>query len=115
MVHKELEMHLIAYNLIRCLMVKLTARCMSAPSNGSGFKGATDAVRQFSPVIAQACAGKRRRALIRKLLAALAGDPVPSAWSPRAPSRQAPPQTLPIVDKAPGTTSSKSPIASHTC
>jgi hypothetical protein len=99
MVHKELEMYLIAYNLIRCLMVEAGA-LHERPIERFSFKGATDAVRQFAPLIAQARAGKRRRALIRKLLAALAGDLVPERpgrREPRAVKRR--PKPYPLLTK----------------
>jgi len=84
MAHKELEMYLIAYNLIRCLMVEAGAR-HDRPIERLSFKGAADALRQFSPVVAQARVGQRRRALIRKLLAVLAGDLVPDRPGRREP------------------------------
>lgn len=99
MVHKELEMHLIAYNLIRCLMVEAAA-LHERPIERLSFKGSVDAVRQFSPLIAQARAGKRRRALIRKLLAAMAGDLVPERpgrREPRAVKRR--PKPYPLLTK----------------
>ena len=99
MVQKELEMYLIAYNLIRCLMVEAGA-LHERPIERFSFKGATDAVRQFTPLIAQARAGKRRRALIRKLLAALAGDLVPERpgrREPRAVKRR--PKPNPVLTK----------------
>jgi hypothetical protein len=84
MAHKELEMYLIAYNLIRCLLVEAGA-VHDRPIERFSFKGAADALRQFTPLVAQARAGKRRRALIRKLLAALAGDLVPDRPGRREP------------------------------
>ena len=70
MAHKELWMYLIAYNMFRCLTVKAGA-LHDRPIERLSFKGAADAARQFSPLVAQARAGKHRRALIRKLLAVL--------------------------------------------
>jgi len=99
MVHKELEMYLIAYNMIRCLMVEAGAR-HDCPIERFSFKGAADAARQFTPAIAQARAGKRRRALIRKLLAVLAADLVPERprrREPRAVKRR--PKPYPLLTK----------------
>src|ERR1041384_3840779 len=47
MLHKELEMFFIAYNLIRVLMMEASAICDVAMERLS-FKGSVDAVRQFS-------------------------------------------------------------------
>jgi len=99
MVHKELEMYLIAYNLIRCLMVQAGA-LHDCPLERFSFKGTADALRQFTPLVAQARAGKRRRALIRKLLAVLADDPVPERpgrREPRAIKRR--PKPYPLLTK----------------
>ena len=96
MAHRELEMYLIGYNLVRCLMVEAGAM-HDRPIERLSFKGSVDAVRQFSPVVAQARAGKRRRALIGKLLAVLAGDLVPERpgrREPRAVKRRPKPYSL---------------------
>jgi hypothetical protein len=99
MAHKELEMYLIAYNLIRCLMVEAGA-LHERPIERFSFKGATDAVRQFSPVDRP---GPRRQTPPRldpKTAGGTGGRSGPGASRPpRAPSRQAPTQTLPIIDK----------------
>jgi len=84
MAHKELEMYLIGYNLIRCLAVEAGA-LHDRPIERFSFKGAVDAVRQFAPLVAQARAGKRRRALLAKLLATLAADLVPHRPGRREP------------------------------
>lgn len=99
MVQKELEMHLIAYNLIRCLLVEASA-LHDRPIERLSFKGTADTLRQFTPLIAQARAGKRRRAMIRKLLAVLAGDLVPERpgrREPRAVKRR--PKPYPLLNK----------------
>jgi IS4 transposase len=53
MVHKELEMFFLAYNLIRCLMVQASAN-QEMPLDRLSFKGTVDATRQFSGAITQA-------------------------------------------------------------
>ena len=59
MVHKELEMFFIAYNLIRCLMVQAGA-INDVPMDRLSFKGTVDSVRQFSCAIAQARSRRSR-------------------------------------------------------
>jgi hypothetical protein len=96
MLHKELEMYLIAYNLIRGLMVEAGA-LHDRPMEHLSFKGSVDTVRQFSPLLAQARAGKRRRALIGKLLAVIAQDVLPDRpgrREPRAVKRRPKPYPL---------------------
>ena len=60
MVHKELEMFLIAYNLIRALGVEASA-IHEVPVNRISFKGTVDASRQYSIAIAQARSKKKQR------------------------------------------------------
>lgn len=84
MIHKELEMFFIAYNLIRCLMVK-ASREYQVDIQRISFKGTVDSVRQFSVAIAQARSGKKQRELIDKLLHTLAADLVPERPGRREP------------------------------
>jgi IS4 transposase len=76
MVHKELEMFFIAYNLIRCLTVQAGA-LHQVPLERLSFKGTVDAVRQFSLAIAQARSKKRQKQLLAQLLEVMARDQVP--------------------------------------
>ena len=62
MVHKELEMHLIAYNLIRSIMGEAACAC-HAPLERLSFKGTLDTARQYSHTIAQIPASYRKRRL----------------------------------------------------
>ena len=90
MLHKELEMFFIAYNLIRCLMVQATASNDVALDRMS-FKGTVDSVRQFSLAIAQARSKKKRNQLIVELLQVIARDQVPerpNRLEPRAVKRR---------------------------
>jgi hypothetical protein len=66
MIHKELELFFIAYNLIRCLMIQAN-RNHQVEVQRLSFKGTVDSVRQFSVGIAQARSGKKQKELINKL------------------------------------------------
>jgi len=76
MLAREILMHLIAYNLIRGLMVEAAAvnDCDVARIS---FKGSIDTVRHFSQVIALAKSRKQATQLTNDLLSALANDLVP--------------------------------------
>jgi hypothetical protein len=84
MIHKELEMHFIAYNLIRCLMIQ-ASQAYAVEVQRLSFKGAVAGVRQFSVAIAQARSGKKQKQLIAKLLHTLAADLVPERPGRREP------------------------------
>ena len=84
MVHKELEMFLIAYNLIRALMAQASA-IHDVPVERISFKGTVDATRQYSIAIAQARSKKKQRELIAELLEVLALDRVPDRPGRREP------------------------------
>jgi hypothetical protein len=66
MIHKELEMFFIAYNLIRCLLLQ-ASRNHAVEVQRLSFKGTVDTVRQFSVAIAQARSRKKQKELIDKL------------------------------------------------
>ena len=51
MVHKELMMHIIAYNLIR-LVMRTAADAYGAPLTRLSFKGTLDTLRQWLPALA---------------------------------------------------------------
>jgi hypothetical protein len=96
MVHKEVEMFLIAYNLVRCLMAQ-AATIHPAPLDRLSFKGTVDAVRQFSVAIAQARSKKKRSQLLGALLEVIARDQVPERpgrREPRAVKRRPKPYQL---------------------
>jgi Transposase DDE domain len=99
MVEKEFVMHLIAYNLIRCVMLE-AARAYEAPLERISFKGSVDSVRQYSLVIAQAHHAKKYRELVRELLRVLAADLVPERphrHEPRAVKRR--PKPYPLLNR----------------
>jgi len=84
MVHKELEMFFIAYNMIRCLMAD-AAKIHDAPIDRLSFKGTVDSVRQFSVAIAQARSQNMRKELVARLLELIAQDQVPDRPGRREP------------------------------
>jgi hypothetical protein len=96
MVHKELEMFLVAYNLIRCLMAQAGAK-HDAPLERLSFKGTVDSVRQYSVALAQARSRKKQRQLLDQLLEIIAHDQVPDRpgrREPRAVKRRPKPHQL---------------------
>lgn len=99
MVHKELEMFLIAYNVIRCLMAEAAA-LHDLPLERLSFKGTVDATRQFSIAIAQARSKKMQKKLLARLLETIASDPVPDRpgrREPRAVKRR--PKPFPLLNQ----------------
>lgn len=77
MIERELGMHFVAYNLIRCVMQKAALTC-DADLNRLSFKGCLDTVRQFANA-AQGAEGKPRTiaAMVDEMLLAIARDPNP--------------------------------------
>ena len=99
MIERELEMSLTAHNLIRCLMAQ-AALAHDRPLDQISFKGAVDAVRQYSPLISQASSRRKREKLIKDLLKTLARDLVPERpgrREPRAVTRRN--KTYPLLTK----------------
>ena len=84
MVHKELELFFIAYNLIRGLMAE-AAQIHRVDTDRLSFKGTVDAVRQFSAAIAQALSRQMKDQLILRLLQIIAQDQVPERPGRREP------------------------------
>ena len=77
MVHKELLLHMIAYNLIRCLMQQ-AAICHHVDLSRISFKGTLDTLHHFADVIRAAAAKPRRRAqLYSEMLRLIATDQLP--------------------------------------
>jgi hypothetical protein len=99
MVHKELEMFLMAYNFVRCLMVQAAAS-NQVDLERLSFKGTVDSARQFSWAIAQARSKQKQRQLIVRLLEVIAGDEVPERLDrlePRAVKRR--PKAFPLLNR----------------
>lgn len=84
MIHKELEMFFIAYNLVRCLMLRAAAD-YEVDLQRLSFKGTIDATRQFAVALAQSRSGKKQKKLIDELLRTIAADEVPDRPGRREP------------------------------
>ncbi len=98
MIHKELLMYLIAYNLVRALMLEASLR-HAVPVHRISFKGTLSTVREWAPVLA-AASRKRRRGLVDLLIAILARDPIPhrpNRVEPRARKRR--PKNYQLLNK----------------
>lgn len=101
MVHKELEMHLIAYNLIRALMGE--AACVGHVAlDRLSFKGTLDTARQYTAIIAQIPPSyrQRRRNVYRAMLEVMAADLVPERpdrFEPRCQKRR--PKRYPFMKR----------------
>jgi Transposase DDE domain len=99
MVHKELEMFFIAYNLIRCLMSEASLR-YGIGVGWLSFKGTVDSIRQFAAAIAQARSRKTQKLLLAKLLEVIARDLLPERfgrYEPRAVKRR--PKPYPLLNR----------------
>lgn len=86
MAEKELLMYFIAHNVIRCIMAEAIS-CFEAELERLSFKGAVDALRQYSGALAQARSQKMRNQLWQDLLLNLVRDRVPDRpdrYEPRA-------------------------------
>src|SRR5476649_1011152 len=74
MIEKELQIHLIAYNLVRGLMQK-AAHLHHVPLERISFKGSLDTLRHWAQAIYASNKSPRKQAeLIHHMLARLAGD-----------------------------------------
>ena len=77
MVHKELLLHMIAYNLIRCLMQQ-AAICHQVDLSRISFKGTLDTLHHFADAIRAADAKPRQQAqLYSEMLRVIALDQLP--------------------------------------
>jgi hypothetical protein len=99
MAEKELLAHLVAHNLIRCVMAEAVAQ-YDVDLERISFKGTVDALRQYSAAIAQARNRKIRRQLWNDLLLNLVRDLVPlrpNRQEPRALKRR--PKPYPLLNR----------------
>jgi hypothetical protein len=99
MVRKELLAGLIAHNLIRCVLAE-AAQVHAADLERLSFKGAVDALRQYSAVIAQARTNRLKRKLWQDMLRALVRDVVPlrpGRTEPRAVKHR--PKPFPLLNR----------------
>jgi hypothetical protein len=91
MIEKELQIHLIAYNLVRGLMQK-AAHLHYVPLDRISFKGSLDTLRHWAQAIYACAKSPRKQAeLIHRMLEAIAGDLVPhrpNRSEPRAKKRR---------------------------
>lgn len=97
MVRKEILMHLIVYNGIRCLM-REAAASQDEPIRRISFKGSVQALRQWEPHLNQAkLTRQERQELIGRLYESIAGKRVPERpgrSEPRAVKRRPKPYQL---------------------
>jgi hypothetical protein len=100
MIQKELQVHLIAYNLVRALMQK-AAHLHDVALERISFKGTLDTLRHWAAVIHASRAAPRKQAeLINRMLERIAGDPVrhrPGRSEPRAKKRR--PKNYQLLNK----------------
>jgi hypothetical protein len=99
MCEKEVLVCLVAYNLIRCLMAEAVA-VAGVQMERVSFKGAMDAVRQYTAALERARSKKKRRELWDDLVANIVKDLVPSRpgrREPRAVKRR--PKPYPLLTK----------------
>lgn len=91
MIRRELHMHMIAYNLIRALMLQ-SALTYATPLCRISFKGSCDTLRQWAPHLALAAGSLiLYQRLFRSMLQILAADVVPlrpNRSEPRAVKRR---------------------------
>ena len=91
MIHKELLMHIIAYNLIRVLIMT-TAQAYSVDNFRVSFKGTLDTLRQWLPALSSVINRKQKyRRVFQAMLHCLANDllPIrPNRSEPRAVKRR---------------------------
>jgi hypothetical protein len=86
MIHRELEMHLIAYNLNRAIMLEASVSC-HAPLYRLSFKGTLDTVQEFSKSMVRVAYSqkKKRQAIYMEMLSTIAADLVPERPGRREP------------------------------
>lgn len=86
MIHRELELHLIAYNLTRAVMLEASVSC-HVPLYHLSFKGSLDTIEVFSQSLARVPRSHRckRSAIYCEMLSTIANDLVP-----RRPGRREP-------------------------
>ena len=98
MIHKELTIYLIAYNLVRLTMLE-AAQEHNAHVERISFKGALSTIRCWAPIFASSHS-QARNTLWTRLLAYLAEDPVPhrpNRVEPRARKRR--PKNYQLLNK----------------
>jgi hypothetical protein len=84
MVHKEILMHFIAYNLVRLLMQEASL-AWSVPLQRISFKGSLDTFRQYLMLLGSNRTRAHARRVYLKLIAAIAAGQVPHRPGRREP------------------------------
>lgn len=101
MIHRELELHLIGYNLTRALMLEAAVAC-HVPLYRLSFKGTLDTVREFSVSLVRVPVSQRqkRNTIYREMLATIAKDLVPDRPGRREPRcKKRRPKAYPYMNK----------------
>jgi hypothetical protein len=99
MLYRELMMHLIGYNLVRCLMVE-AASTYDVDLERISFKGSVDTLHHFSIVIAAAPSRNQKTKLTQVMLETLATDLLPERPNRVEPrSRKRRPKAYPVMTK----------------
>lgn len=101
MIHRELEMHLIGYNLTRAVMLE-AALSHDVPLYRLSFKGTLDTMREFgvSLVRVPASQKRKRQAIYQEMLTTIAKDRVPERPGRREPRCQKQrPKRFPFMTK----------------
>ena len=101
MIHRELEMHLIGYNLTRALMLE-AALGGQVPLYRLSFKGTLDTIREFSVSLVRVPLSHqhKRQTIYREMLATIARDLVPERPGRREPRCQkARPKAYPFMTR----------------
>ena len=100
MIHKELQIHSIAYNLVRALMQK-AAHLHDVALERISFKGTLDTLRHWAAAIhASSKTPRKQTELINHMLQAIAADPLPprpGRAEPRAKKRR--PKNYQLLNK----------------
>jgi hypothetical protein len=101
MIQKELEMHLVAYNLTRAIMQEAALTC-HVPLARISFKGTLDTMRQYGQALARLPTRqrKKRRSLYAQMLEIIAKDLLPDRpgrREPRCLKRR--PKAFPLMTK----------------
>lgn len=97
LIHRELLVHLIAYNLLRALIAS------SGTPAGASFKGTLDRIHRWLPALSETASPKTRKRLVEDLHELISEDLVPERphrREPRAVKRR--PQTVPTDEQATG-------------
>ena len=82
MVHKELSLFIIAYNLIRCLIWQAALTKNIDPYRIS-LAGAIATIRQWTPILATIENNKERKILIKRMIEFIAAGLLPIRWETR--------------------------------